>query len=66
MKASDLIARLQSIVAEKGDLDVMTHTDDGSVYSLWGPNVVEVEEDDYPEDWNMPKGFTYIELGFDT
>lgn len=64
MKISQVIARLQKIQAERGDVDVMLQ-DPESSYGPWavtGVHVEVAEEDQYPEDFQMPEGYTFVEI----
>lgn len=61
MKAKDLAAAL----LKHPELDVMQSDLDNSshVWGILGLRVHTVEDDDeYPKDYNMPKGYTFIRL----
>lgn len=63
MKISELEKRLEQIKAKHGDIEVM-FTDPNSSYGPYaasGANV-EVSDGEYPEEYDMPKGFTFINL----
>ena len=64
MKISQMMERLEHIKRIHGDLEVMFSDSEGE--SVWSAESAEVEmvEDDnqYPKDWNMPKGFRYVEI----
>lgn len=64
MKISQLMERLAKLQKIHGDIDVMFSDSEGE--SVWSAESAEVEvvEDDnqYPKDWNMPKGFRYVEI----
>lgn len=64
MKVSELIEKLHTLEATAGDVDVMVFADRGdSTFSVECVRLCTVEsDDDFPEDWNMPAGFTYVEL----
>lgn len=65
MNISEVVAKLQAIQAEHGDITVMFSDPNGN--SVWGVQTVfyeKVEDDDeYPEAWCMPRGFEFVELG---
>ena len=64
MKTSEMIAKLQTIQAEHGDIEVMFQ-DVESCAGPWSATSACVEvagEDQYPEDWNMPEGFKFVEI----
>ena len=64
MKISEMIDRLEKIKAESGDIDVMFDDPDGhGPYSATSANVDIAEKDDYPADWDMPEGFTFVNIG---
>jgi hypothetical protein len=63
MKVSQLITKLEKLKAEHGDLDVMITSKDGDPTAFVGVGIGEVEDDDdFPKDWNMPKGFKWIDI----
>ena len=63
MKISELITQLQQISAENGDLEVMFEEPNyDGVYCVDRANLHVAEEDEYPEDWLMPKGFRFALL----
>lgn len=63
MNISELIQRLQAIQAVHGDLPVMYRDGDGdSVWGLFSVKHEIAEEDEYPEDWDMPQGFEFVLL----
>ena len=63
MNITEAIAKLEAIRDEHGDLDIIITQSDDNVYSLDLIDIEEVETDDmYPEDYNMPKGFTFVNL----
>ena len=64
MKISELEKRLQKIKADKGDIEVM-FDDPESSNGPWAASGVHVEVSDgetYPEEFDMPKGFTFVEI----
>lgn len=64
MKISQVIAKLQKIEADRGDIEVM-FDDPQSGYGPWGVTGVHVEVSDgetYPEEFDMPEGFTFVEF----
>jgi len=63
MNITAAIAQLEKIRDEHGDLDILITQSDDNVYSLDGINHEVVDSDDlYPEDYNMPKGFKFVNL----
>lgn len=63
MKILDLATRLKEIYDEHGDIEVMF--DDLEKSSVWGITHVSTkvaEKNEYPEDWEMPKGFKFVRL----
>lgn len=57
MKISEVITKLQEIVKKEGDLDILM-TDE---YPLF---YIDCEESDgeYPESYNMPKGYRFVRM----
>lgn len=65
MKISEVIDRLEKIKAENGDIEVM-FTDPNSSGGPFGVTSVSfevAEEDQYPEEFDMPEGFKFVDLG---
>lgn len=64
MKLSELEAKLAELREEHGDIEVMIRTDGESVYGMDMCSFYHTvaEEGDYPEDWQMPAGFEFIEM----
>jgi len=61
MKIKKMIDKLQKIEKEHGDIDVMYQDGDGESYwSINSANFREAEEDEFPEDWEMPEGFKFV------
>jgi hypothetical protein len=66
MVLSELIAKLTALQATHGpDVSVMLTDTEGSG-SQYSVNCVDIEvvtdEDSYPEEWNMPTGFTFVNI----
>ena len=64
MTISELKRYLTHIQAKHGDLDVM-FTDpnsDGGPFMVTEVDVERTEEDEFPEEFNMPAGFTFVHL----
>lgn len=64
MLISELIEQLETAKAEYGDIHVLytdSRTDDP--YPVGRISVEVAEKDQYPEDYEMPEGFTYVSLG---
>jgi hypothetical protein len=63
MTITELIAKLESFKNRHGDLDVLIYDpNDGTVCDCEPPVVSVAEEGQYPPDWNMPKGFTFVKF----
>ncbi len=65
MKISEMIERLEKAKEKHGDVEVM-FDDSESGYGPWAAQTgyVEVaEEDQYPEEFDMPEGFTFFLIG---
>lgn len=64
MTIIELVKKLKVIHDKHGDIEVMFQDPNSGE----GPFAVEVvsrcvaEEDEFPEDWNMPEGFEFVEL----
>lgn len=64
MNVLQLANKLHAIYKEHGNVAVM-FTDPNSgegPFSVESVDLVVAEEGEYPEDWNMPEGFTFVEL----
>lgn len=64
MTITELEKYLKMIRSRYGDLDVM-FTDPnspGGPFLVASVNVMVAEEDEYPEEFDMPKGFTFVHL----
>lgn len=63
MTTTELILALSKITAEHGVLPVMFMGERGeSHYPVDVVTVKVAEEDEFPADWNMPKGYTFVEI----
>lgn len=63
MLPSQAIAELQKIIDEHGDEEeLLCCTGDGEVHQITSFKFETVEDDIYPEDYNMPVGTKYIEV----
>ena len=63
MQISDLIEQLQKLKDDHGDLEVLLQGYDDNICSVAGASFEEVEDDNqYPEDWQMPKGFKFVNI----
>lgn len=65
IKVSELIEQLQELREKHGDVDVMIDPQINCAGPWTADKAVfrEVEDDeDYPEDYNMPAGYKYIEI----
>lgn len=63
MKLLELAAKLKAIYDEHGDIDVMLLDPDRYEPSeVTRAKVVVAEANQWPADWNMPEGFTYVSI----
>jgi hypothetical protein len=61
MTITELVKKLQEFHAEHGDLEVlMFDPSEGTIRDCDEPVVRVAQEDQYPSDWNMPPGFTFV------
>jgi len=61
MKISQMIQRLEELKSEHGDVEVMFRSDAGP-FSAERIDHRVADKDEYPEDWNMPEGFEFVEI----
>lgn len=64
MKILELATKLKAIYDEQGDIEVFfrdPNTDQGP-FEVNRVTNREAEEDEYPEDYNMPEGYKFVEL----
>lgn len=64
MKILELANQLKAIYDGHGDIDVF-FTDPNSnqgPFAVGGTEFRVAEEDEYPEDFNMPEGYKFVEL----
>jgi hypothetical protein len=64
MKIFELATRLKAIYDEHGDIEVFfrdPNTDQGP-FEVGRVAQRTAEEDEYPEDYNMPEGYKFVEL----
>lgn len=59
MNLTGLIARLSQLVAEHGDLPVH----DTAHFLVDDVFIRVAEKDQFPEDWNMPEGYKFVQIG---
>lgn len=59
MNLSELIAKLKQIEATHGDLPVH----DTAHFLVENVRVITATKDEFPEDWNMPEGYQFIQIG---
>jgi hypothetical protein len=65
VKISEAESRLAELREEHGDLDLLITYGEGT-YSVTKHDLThEVSEGQYPEDWEMPEGFEFIDLMVD-
>jgi hypothetical protein len=63
MTVLELAERLRAIWEENGDIPVMfTDPNKGSTFEVFTVRHRVAEEDQYPEEWNMPAGFEFIDI----
>jgi hypothetical protein len=63
MTINELIAQLETIRAEYGDIEVLQDANMDEIVGIGYANVRIAEDGEFPDDWNMPEGFTFVELG---
>ena len=64
MKILELANQLKAIYDEHGDIDVF-FTDPNSnqgPFAVGNTDLRVAEEDEYPENFNMPEGYKFVEL----
>jgi hypothetical protein len=59
MNLSELIRTLQSIEAEHGDLPVH----DTAHFLVERVHIVTAKAGEFCEDWNMPEGYKFVQIG---
>ncbi len=63
MTIDDLIENLQSFKAVHGNLEVLLrNTNNGTIRDCPEPTVRVVDQDEFPLNWNMPAGFTFVQF----
>ena len=63
MTVSEMIRTLTTILATQGDIEVMFNDGRDEIRAVSYCNVHITEEGEFPEDWDMPEGFTFVEIG---
>ena len=63
MTINELIAQLETLREEHGDIEVLQYANLDQIVAIGYANVRVVEDGEFPDDWNMPEGFTFVELG---
>ena len=64
MTILELANKLKAIYDKNGNIDVLVIDYRGDPIQVDSAAVeVVLDDDDYPEDYNMPKGFTFVCLG---
>ena len=64
MKILELATKLKAIYDEKGDIDVMVFDNcNNDPYSVTDVSFAVAGYREYPEDYDMPAGFTFVDLG---
>ena len=64
MKISKVIERLEAIKERDGDVDAMFQDPNshGGPFPVTSLDLKVAQEDEYPNDFNMPKGFKFVLL----
>ena len=63
MTILELATRLKAIYDEHGDVPVMfTDPNRGSTFEVFTVKHRVAKEDEFPEDWNMPEGFEFVDI----
>ena len=64
MKILELANKLKAIYDQHGDIEVMfTDPNEDDTFAVELVRFTEVEnDDDFPEDYDMPKGFKFVDL----
>ena len=63
MKIVKLISDLKQLESIYGNIEVMFDSDENdSMRSIDGLEYRMAEEDEFPESWNMPEGFEFIQI----
>jgi hypothetical protein len=64
MKILELANKLKKVYDQHGDIDVMFAgpNNDQSIYAVEDAVMLEASKDEYPEDWNMPAGYKFVQL----
>ena len=63
MTINEMIAKLEAIRNEHGNIDVMINETDDAIRSISFANLRVAEDGEFPDEWDMPEGFTFVELG---
>ena len=63
MTINEMIAKFEAIRAQHGDVEVMIGESDEAIRSINYVNLYIAEEDEFPEEWDMPEGFIFVEIG---
>jgi len=65
MKIFEFAQKLKAMYDQHGDIDVLFAgpNNDQEPYTVNEVELVVVEDGDYPEEYNMPEGFTFLQLG---
>lgn len=65
MNVKQLIDNLKSFEKEYGsDIEVMFIDDNNDAWSINSVTHKVAEHNEYPEDWDMPEGYSFIQLRF--
>ena len=63
MTINEMIAKLEAIRAQHGDIEVMINESDSAIRSINYTNLRIAEDGEFPDKWDMPEGFTFVEIG---
>jgi hypothetical protein len=61
MKIGAMIKILEKIREKHGNIDLLVCDDDGRITSPRSTQVV-VSEGEYPDHWDMPEGFKFVQV----
>lgn len=62
MKVQTLIKKLEALEQKHGNIDVMFYADRDGTYSVSRVTHEVAGEDEYPDDWNMPEGYEFLQI----
>lgn len=62
MKISQLVKVLLESLESYGDLEIMIEDRDCNQLPVSETDIHVTEDGEFPEDWNMPAGFTFLKI----